>query len=126
MQNIILQELENLEGIMIATTNLTGSLDTAFERRFLYKVEFEKPSPKERSHIWQSLLPDLSAEQAKMLAERFDFSGGQIENIARKRIIADILDDNDTLNLDGIIESCKNELIEKKKSTARIGFGLCG
>ena len=33
MQNIILQEMENLEGIMIATTNLTGNLDTAFERR---------------------------------------------------------------------------------------------
>lgn len=44
MQNIILQEIENLEGILIATTNLTANLDKAFERRFLYKIEFKVPS----------------------------------------------------------------------------------
>ena len=44
MQNIILQEIENLDGILIATTNLTSNLDRAFERRFLYKVEFHKPT----------------------------------------------------------------------------------
>jgi SpoVK/Ycf46/Vps4 family AAA+-type ATPase len=38
IQNIILQELENLKGILIATTNLTDNLDKAFERRFLYKI----------------------------------------------------------------------------------------
>ena len=37
IQNIILQEIENLDGIMIATTNLQQNMDTAFERRFLYK-----------------------------------------------------------------------------------------
>ena len=38
LQNIILQEMESIDGIMIATTNLTNNLDKAFERRFLYKV----------------------------------------------------------------------------------------
>ena len=38
IQNIILQEMESIEGIMIATTNLTTNLDKAFERRFLYKI----------------------------------------------------------------------------------------
>ena len=42
IQNIILQEMESLEGIMIATTNLTGNLDKAFERRFLYKIQFSR------------------------------------------------------------------------------------
>lgn len=32
IQNILLQEMENLEGIMNATTNLTQNLDKAFER----------------------------------------------------------------------------------------------
>jgi len=40
IQNIILQQLEDMEGIMIATTNLTNNLDPAFERRFLYKILF--------------------------------------------------------------------------------------
>lgn len=43
MQNIILEELENFEGIFIATTNLVSHLITAFERRFLFKIEFRKP-----------------------------------------------------------------------------------
>lgn len=121
MQNIILQEMEQLEGIMIATTNLTGSLDAAFERRFLYKIEFEKPSPEERRHIWQAMLPDLSDADALMLASRFDFSGGQIENIARKRIVSDILADRDQLDLDAIVESCQTESLGKG-SGRKIGF----
>ena len=35
--------MENLNGIMIATTNLEVNLYPAFERRFLYKIKFEKP-----------------------------------------------------------------------------------
>lgn len=117
--------MENLEGIMIATTNLTGALDAAFERRFLYKIEFDKPSPSERKHIWKSMLTDLTESQALMLAQQFDFSGGQIENIARKRIISDILSDNDTLDINAIIESCKSESY-KKHSTSKIGFSMVG
>ena len=124
MQNIILQEMEQLEGIMIATTNLTGSLDAAFERRFLYKIEFEKPSPAERRHIWQSMLPDLTEEDALSLAQRFDFSGGQIENIARKRIVSDILADRDSIDFDAILDSCKCESLCKGSARNKIGFGL--
>ena len=36
IQNLILQEMEVLDGILIATTNLTENFDEAFERRFLY------------------------------------------------------------------------------------------
>ena len=116
--------MEQLEGIMIATTNLTGSLDAAFERRFLYKIEFEKPSPAERRHIWQSMLPDLTEEDALSLAQRFDFSGGQIENIARKRIVSDILSNRDSVDLDAIIESCKCESLCKGSARNKIGFGF--
>lgn len=38
IQNIILQEIEQLDGILIATTNLAENMDKAFERRFLYKI----------------------------------------------------------------------------------------
>lgn len=121
MQNIILQEMESLEGILIATTNLTGSLDPAFERRFLYKIEFTKPEPEERKHIWKAMIPELSDSDALSLAEAFDFSGGQIENIARKRMITDILNGRDQLDMNEIVESCRNETLSKKKFK-RIGF----
>ena len=85
MQNIILQELENLDGILIATTNMTQNMDKAFERRFLYKIEFSKPEKNIRKMLWKSMMPDLNEEDALALASRFDFSDGQIENIARKK-----------------------------------------
>lgn len=91
IQNIILQEMEKLDGILIATTNLTTNLDKAFERRFLYKIEFKKPSAGLRGQLWRSIIPDLTAREAKMLAERYDFSGGQMENIVRKRTVNNII-----------------------------------
>lgn len=121
MQNIILQEMEQLNGIMIATTNLTGSLDSAFERRFLYKIEFEKPTPNESRHIWKSMLPELSNDEALELAKTYSFSGGQIENIARKHLIDSVLNENDNLDLNAIHEACKSENLGKNK-TPRIGF----
>ncbi|MDR0754136.1 MAG: ATP-binding protein, partial [Prevotellaceae bacterium] len=73
IQNIILQEMENLEGIMIATTNLTQNFDKAFERRSLYKIEFEKPCNEAKRHIWQSIIPALRDSDASELSRRFDF-----------------------------------------------------
>ncbi len=123
MQNIILQEMEQLDGIMIATTNLTGSLDAAFERRFLYKIEFEKPTPNESRHIWKSMLPELTDEEALNLARSYAFSGGQIENIARKQLIDNVLSERDTLDISAIQEACISESLEKRSGSAqRIGF----
>ena len=91
IQNILLEELENFEGIFFATTNLAQNLDGAFDRRFLYKVEFTKPKLQQRISIWESKLPDLTASDYEKLATQFKFSGGQIENIARKCEINQVL-----------------------------------
>jgi len=121
MQNIILQEMEDFEGIMIATTNLTNNLDPAFERRFLYKIEFPKPTPAESRHIWHAMLPDLNEECTLELAGRYDFSGGQIENIARKQIVNSILTGDEAISLDLIREACENERFNTK-TVRHIGF----
>lgn len=60
IQNIILQEIENLEGLLIATTNLSQNLDKAFERRFIYKIKFEKPDIKAKQSIWKSMIPEIT------------------------------------------------------------------
>jgi SpoVK/Ycf46/Vps4 family AAA+-type ATPase len=120
IQNIILQEIEDLEGILIATTNLTSNLDRAFERRFLYKVEFHKPDTSVKTQIWQSMLKDLSTDDAHQLASRFDFSGGQIENIARKRTVDYILSGK-FATLHEIEDYCRAELLNGKEHKA-IGF----
>ena len=117
-QNIILQAMENLSGIMIATTNLTDNLDSAFERRFLYKISFDKPTVDTRRQIWNVMLPSLSCEEARSLAESYDFSGGQIENIARKQIVDSILYGQQE-DISNVRSYCQNEIIRNSK---RIGF----
>jgi SpoVK/Ycf46/Vps4 family AAA+-type ATPase len=121
VQNIILQEMETLEGIMIATTNLTTNLDKAFERRFLYKIRFDKPSVESRAKIWQTMLPDLSEHDAQTLASQFDLSGGEIENIARKHSVNAILKGNDSIDVQEIINSCRHERLSQN-NRPKIGF----
>lgn len=75
IQNIILEEMEKLEGILIATTNLNQNLDTAFERRFLFKVKFEKPTLEAKQRIWLSKLDWLTEADALQLANEYSFSG---------------------------------------------------
>lgn len=120
IQNIILQAMERLEGILIATTNLTENMDPAFERRFLYKVRFDKPSLQAKSSIWQSMLPDLSPSDADLLAGRYPFSGGQIENIARKEMVNGILFGK-PLQLQGLLSLCDSETITHTRQ-AMVGF----
>lgn len=121
LQNIILQEMEVLDGIMICTTNLTSCLDKAFDRRFIYKVEFEKPTNQARKLIWQSMLSSLNDEQATELANRFDFSGGQIQNISRKQVINAIFSGKDELDYDQIKLDCQNESVSRN-SRGKVGF----
>ena len=121
LQNIILQEMEVLDGIMICTTNLTSCLDKAFDRRFIYKVEFDKPTHQARKLIWQSMLSSLNDEQATELANRFDFSGGQIQNISRKQVINAIFSGKEELDYDQIKLDCQNESISRN-SRGKVGF----
>lgn len=121
VQNIILQEMESLDGIMIATTNLTENLDTAFERRFLYKIRFEKPDASVRSKIWRQMIPELSDSDAATLASNYDFSGGQIENVARKFSINTILHGQASELLPLLNSYCQEERLQGS-CTRKIGF----
>ena len=121
IQNIILQEMETLDGIMIATTNLTQNLDSAFERRFLYKIKFEKPDAEVRQKIWQIMMPTLSDADAHILATGYDFSGGQIENISRKATINAILHGEESNDLARLTSYCKAENVDTKGPN-KIGF----
>jgi len=119
IQNILLEEIENFEGILIATTNLADNLDNAFERRFLFKVQFQKPSIKIRSQIWKLKLPNLTESDCEALAGKFDFTGGQIDNIVRKCEIEEILNGT-PYRLEHVETYCGTEQLSNKG--AALGF----
>jgi hypothetical protein len=105
----------------MATTNLVGNFDTAFERRFLFKVELHKPSADVKGKIWKSKLKGLTAKQYAELSVRFPFSGGQINNIIKKCNIDYVLH-GAYPSFEKILEYCHNESF-KLHSGKSIGFG---
>jgi SpoVK/Ycf46/Vps4 family AAA+-type ATPase len=119
MQNILLEEMENFEGILIATTNLIPNLDNAFERRFLYKVEFTQPEASVRKEIWRGHFSWMEEAVLEDLSNRFNFSGGQIENIARKAKMNELLFLR-KVNVPELIEMCEAELLTPAKRS--MGF----
>jgi hypothetical protein len=119
MQNILLEEMENFEGILIATTNLIPNLDNAFERRFLYKVEFTQPEASVRKEIWRGHFSWMEEAVLEDLSNRFNFSGGQIENIARKAKMNELLFLR-RVNVPELIEMCEAELLTPAKRS--MGF----
>lgn len=119
LQNILLQEMETLDGILICTTNLHGNLDPAFERRFIYKIELEKPGEEVRCRIWESMMPGYSKEEYAHLGRRYPFSGGQIENVVRKSTVDYILSGRKA-TLEDISKFCDEEVFKSK--VRKVGF----
>ena len=120
IQNILLEEMEKLEGIMIATTNLCNNMDKAFERRFLFKIKYERPSLQARKKIWQSKINCIDDEHLEKLALEFDFSGGEIDNIVRKCEMKEIIKGQQP-TYEEIVELCQNEHLESE-GNHKVGF----
>lgn len=121
IQNIILEEMEKLEGILIATTNLVDNLDKAFERRFLFKIRFDKPSIEAKKKIWLSKLPELKEEDAMALSTHYEFSGGEIDNIVRKALMSEVLNGTQPSFIE-LEKLCSEEKLKGSNSRVRIGF----
>jgi hypothetical protein len=124
MQNIILEEMEHLNGILIATTNLTINLDKAFDRRFLFKLKFDKPNVEVLGRIWKSKIPHLTTHEIKVLQERFDITGAQIENVARKAFMHEMLH-KAPAKLQEIMKFAAEEA-NYRSIAGKIGFSLSG
>ncbi|KIM11234.1 MAG: ATPase AAA [Sulfuricurvum sp. PC08-66] len=86
MQNIFLEQIEKFEGVLIATTNLLENIDTAFSRRFNYKLEFKRPTKEQRKMLWKLLLPKNAPYEKGFDIDKltpYDLSGGQINLIIK-------------------------------------------
>ena len=62
-----------------------------------------------------------TVDDAVYLADKFELSGGQIENVARKKTIQSILSGNEPA-IEDLIKYCCEEEIGAKKERRRIGF----
>lgn len=120
-QNILLDEMNTLPGILIATTNLKDNLDPAAFRRFNLHLQFHLPDEAARTRIWRSKLPELTEDDAVALARRFTISGGVMDNVASMVVMDEILEDR-RMGLDDIISYCENQVQTTASQRNRIGF----
>lgn len=122
IQNIILEEMETLDGILIATTNLSNNIDEAFDRRFLFKIQFKRPSNEAKMLIWKSKLQMLTDDECLKLAENYDLTGGEIDNIIRKTEMNEVVR-GEVPSFEYINELCRTERMEGRKgSFSKVGF----
>ena len=121
LQNILLQELEEFEGIFMATTNLADQLDKAFDRRFLYKLNYQKPKDFVRLNILKNNFNNVDENFLSGVNARFELTGGQITNIKKKMLVESIM--NKELNTEEAIERlCIEECILNTNDRSPIGF----
>ena len=112
MQNIFLEQIERFEGVLVATTNLIENLDTAFSRRFNYKIGFRKPDRTQRMELWRKMLPENAPyagdfDVAK-LAE-FELTGGQIHLIVKNTAYRVAVKENPVFTVEDFVEEIKKE-----------------
>jgi SpoVK/Ycf46/Vps4 family AAA+-type ATPase len=117
MQNIFLEQIEEHKGFIIATTNLLENLDSAFKRRFNYKIKFTLPNPEERKKIWEKHLPKAKFDNNFDLNEINDFelTGGQIKNICFNTAYSKIISKDKTFFTQDFINEIKKETISDEK-----------
>ena len=122
LQNILLEQLEQFQGIMIGTTNLTKNMDEAFERRFAMKFQFESPNETAKVSIWKSAIKGLRQQEAIALVKQFDFTPGEINNVARRFMVENLLG-LEKSRLQTLQELCETEHYERNH-TSNIGFSF--
>jgi len=121
LQNILLQELEDMKGIFIATTNLINNIDSAFDRRLLYKLKFDLPNEDTRCRILQNQFPGVDEKVLKDISAFYELSGGQIQNIKRKQMADEIIFGNENTETESLISHIHMEIGFRNKKN-QIGF----
>ena len=109
--NVLLQLVERYEGVTILTTNLKRGIDSAFERRFAFKVNFPMPDASERERIWRHLLPSSvpTAEPVDYTyLSKIELAGGEIKNAIMRAAYSAAHEDK-LIDLDHLIEAARRE-----------------
>lgn len=125
MQNIFLEQIERFNGVIIATTNFLESLDSAFSRRFDYKIEFKKPDFKDRLKMWEKFLPrKASFEKAfdvNILAN-YELSGAQILMVVKNTALKVAVTEDGVFKMQDFVESIQKELNSSFDKSKIVGF----
>ncbi|KUJ62153.1 AAA family ATPase [Flavobacteriaceae bacterium CRH] len=115
----LLQRIENHPGLVILASNFKTNIDTAFTRRFQSIIEFEVPSYGERLQLWENNLPKgiRIAEDVNLneLSKKYDITGANIVNIIQYACLRTLEDENESINLNHLLQGIKKEYAKEGK-----------
>ncbi|BEJ56760.1 AAA family ATPase [Campylobacter jejuni] len=125
MQNIFLEQIERFSGVIIATTNFLESLDSAFSRRFDYKIEFKKPDFKDRLKIWEKFLPKKALFEKDFdinILSNYELSGAQILMVVKNTALKVAVSKDGVFKMQDFIENIQKELNSSFDKSKIVGF----
>jgi hypothetical protein len=113
----LLERMESYRGLAILTTNHKGALDTAFQRRLRFAVNFPFPDAAQREVIWRSVFPantPLDCIDYGKLA-RLNVTGSNIRNIALSAAFL-AAESSGAVNMSHLLRAAQLEVAKTEKS----------
>lgn len=127
--SLLLQCIEEYDGITILATNHYSAIDNAFMRRFKYYLLFKEPDENVRFEIWKSVFPAAAPLDSRVdlreLAHTFEFTGAVIKNVALAAAYLAAQEQREILLVD-ILKAIRREMAKNNLILTREKLGsLC-
>lgn len=116
----LLQRLEDYNGLVILSSNMSSNVDEAFGRRLQSIIHFPMPKYSERLHLWNksysthtSFAQNVDMEQ---IADKFELAGGSIINVVQYSSLMALNRRENVIRYADIIEGIKKEYLKAGKT----------
>ncbi len=112
----LLQRMETYRGLAILTTNLKGSIDSAFMRRIRFIVQFPFPDAAQRADIWRRVFPAQAPTEGLDFDKlaKLSIAGGNIRNIALNAAFI-AADAGEAVQMRHVLRSAKSEYVKLER-----------
>jgi hypothetical protein len=115
----LLQRMEAYRGLAILTTNMKTALDTAFQRRLRFVVQFPFPDQSHREAIWRGVFPNSTPVEGIdfMKLARLNVAGGNIRNIALNAAFLAVESD-EPIGMEHLLSAAHSEASKRERPLA--------
>ncbi|MGI9547448.1 MAG: ATP-binding protein [Flavobacteriaceae bacterium] len=110
----LLQRLEACDGLVILSSNLKNTIDSAFIRRFQLVLDFKIPDVNERLNIWKKIIANEfeyhSDINLEYLAENYVLTPASMVNSMQHAILKCLARDERIVRLEDLLAGIETEL----------------
>ena len=123
--DLILQRIEQFDGVVVLATNFYHNIDKAFLRRMKYVIKYQEPDEALRRAIWERCLPqELPREPLDIayLAKQFEMTGGMIKNVIQNACVA-ALCEKKPLGMEHVLRAVRMEYEKMERNVTAEFWG---